>query len=456
MDSSNEKEKVTLSSVVASAIVTALKLVVGIFTGSIGILSEAAHSAIDLVAAIITFFAVRIGDRPADERHHYGYGKVESVSALIETGFLFTTSGFVIYEATRKILLGENTVQVAWYSFAVMVISIIVDYARSTALSKVAQKTGSQAMKADALNFRADMFSSAVVIIGLLFTAAGWLLADAVASICVSIFILIAAWRLWRQTVDILIDAAPEGVEKEIIEIAKKIPEVIDVVQVRVRPVGNTIFADMTVHISRKYPLEKVHDIKQKITKKVRGAIEDIDLNIDTIPLGSDDETIVEKIKIAGNNNDLAVHDVSIHSKNDKKFISFDVEVDSKLPLGDAHAKVQKLENYLKKEVGEKSEIVVHIEPQYGERDIAEKPSQDEITRTKQAIELASSRMKSLTNIHNINIVKHQNVLHVTMHCSADKDMPLEDVHQATAALDRAVRHLYPLIERVTIHTDPK
>lgn len=456
MDYANEKEEVTLKSVLASTAITVLKLIVGVVTGSIGILSEAAHSGIDLVATILTFFAVRIGDKPADKRHPFGHGKIESVSALVETGLLFATSGLVIFEAGKKIISGSFNLEVAWYSFAVMGISIVVDYFRSSALGRVAKETGSQAMKADALNFRADMFSSSVVIIGLIFASLGLPIADAIASVGVSIFIVLAGWRLLRQTIDILVDTAPEGLEENIIEITKKIPEVIDVVQVRVRPVGNKIFTDMTIHVSRKYPMGKIQEIRERIIKKIENSIPEVDLNLNIIPLNLDDETIADQIRLVGNNYSLAVHDISIHNHNQKRYISFDVEIESSTPYGKAHRTIQKLETALIKEIGGSPEILIHIEPQFNESEIVEKSTPKELEKAEKAIRTASAQIKCLTGIHNVDIVKYKNKLHITLHCYVDENLSLERVHQANSKLDHSIRKLYPLIEKVTVHSEPK
>ncbi len=452
----NEKEKVTLQSVFTSAAITILKLIVGIVTGSIAMLSEATHSGIDLVSTVLTFYAVRIGDKPADKEHQFGHGKVESVSALIETGLLFATSGLVLFEALKNIILGSHHVQVAWYSFVIMGISIIVDYFRSRALGVVAEETGSQAMKADALNFRSDMYSSSFVIVGLILVSLGLPIADALASIGISIFIIFAALRLLKQTFDILVDTAPEGLEENIIELTKKIPEVVDVVQARVRPVGNTIFADMTVHVSRKHSLDKIREIKELIVKRIEKSIPEIDLNLNIVPLNLDDETIVDQIRIAGQNHSLTVHDISIHNRKDKRYISFDVEIESKTPLGKAHNEVQKLENVLVREIGGSPEILIHIEPLYEERQIIEKPTPEELKKVEGAIKTASTQIKSLTGIHDVDVAKHHNKLIVTLHCYADENMTLELAHRANSELDRSIRRIYPLVERVTIHTEPR
>ncbi|TAN61941.1 MAG: cation transporter, partial [Magnetospirillum sp.] len=205
--SSDRKQSVALSSVFASAAMTIMKLVVGLMTGSLGVLSEAAHSLLDMGAAILTWFAVRIGDQPADERHPYGHGKVESVSALIETGLLFVTAAWIIKEAIGRLLAEAVVVESTWWSVGVIVISILIDIGRSRALSKVAKETGSQALEADALHFSSDILSSCAVLVGLGLVWLGWPKGDAVAALGVAGFVMLAGWRLGTRTIDVLVDA---------------------------------------------------------------------------------------------------------------------------------------------------------------------------------------------------------------------------------------------------------
>ena len=258
MEISHKKQKVALSSVAASAFLTLIKLVVGILTGSMGILSEAAHSLLDLGAATLTYFSVRIGDKPPDKEHTYGHGKVESVSALIETGLLFLTSAWIVYEAVRRLIENRVEIEVAWFSFAVMIISILVDFSRSKALSKVAKETKSQALEADALHFSSDILSSLVVIIGLILAHFGIKRADAIAAIGVSIFILHAGYILGKRTIDVLVDAAPLGLTDKVIEAAKSVAGVIEVSKARVRVVGANAFVDLSVAIGRNLGLKKM------------------------------------------------------------------------------------------------------------------------------------------------------------------------------------------------------
>src|SRR5689334_22125203 len=204
------KQRAALTSIAASGGLTLAKAAVGVATGSLAILSEAAHSLLDLAATIMTYFAVRISGRPADDEHHYGHGKVESVTALAETALLFLLSGMVVWEAAHRLIGGQaHAVAVTAWAFGVIVISIVVDFFRARVLYRVAKETSSEALEADALHFGSDMWSSAAVLIGLGAVALGYAWADSAAAIVVAVFICVAGWRLARRTVDTLTDTAP-------------------------------------------------------------------------------------------------------------------------------------------------------------------------------------------------------------------------------------------------------
>ena len=280
----NSKQSVALSSVFASLILTLLKLVVGLITGSIGILSEAAHSLLDLGAASLTFFAVRISDKEADDTHHYGHQKIESVSALIETGLLFLTSAWIIYEAVKRLSTGSLEVEATWYAFAVIIFSIIVDFSRSRALNKVAKVTRSQALEADALHFSSDIFSSFAVLIGLIFVAVGVTRADAIAALAVSLFVIRAGYTLGKRTIDVLIDTAPFGLTEKIRRITKRVDGVMAVKRIRIRPVGIITFIDITVMVSSKLSLKEAHTICDEIENKIKTAVPEADITIHSEP----------------------------------------------------------------------------------------------------------------------------------------------------------------------------
>src|ERR1700722_19335437 len=233
----NDKEKAALGSIAASAALTAAKAVIGLLTGSPPILSEAGHSLIDLSATMLTYFAVRVSDKPADAEHQYGHGKMESVTALAETALLFLLTALVAWEAAQRLLRAQaHAVEATVAAFVVIVGSIAVDYFRARTLRRVAEQTSSEALQADALHFSSDMWSSLAVLIGLCGVALGYAWADAAAALVVALFICVAGWRLGRRTIDSLTDTAPEGVSERIASIARRIPGVVNVERVRARP----------------------------------------------------------------------------------------------------------------------------------------------------------------------------------------------------------------------------
>jgi cation diffusion facilitator family transporter len=292
----SKKQSVALSSVFASIILTVTKLIVGIVTGSIGILSEAAHSLLDLGAALITFFAVKAGEKGADDHHHYGHQKIESVSALAETGLLFLTSVWIIFEAIKRLSSGKVEIEVTWYAFAVMILSIIIDFSRSRALKKVAKETGSQALEADALHFSSDILSSLTVILGLIFVSLGIAKADAIAAIGVSLFVIHVGYSLGKRTIDVLTDTVPFGLSEKVRSFVKGCEGVISIKKIRVRSAGVTIFIDITIAVSDKLSIGKAHAISDDIETKIKASIPEADITVHLEPQKSSNKTVKFKL----------------------------------------------------------------------------------------------------------------------------------------------------------------
>jgi cation diffusion facilitator family transporter len=262
----HEKEQVALTSIAASAALTIAKGIVGFSTGSLAILSEAGHSLIDLGATIMTYAAVRVSGKPADDEHHYGHGKVESVSALGETALLFLLSGIVIWEAVKRLIEHEPHIVVATnWAFIVMATSVVIDFFRARALTRVAKATQSQALEADALHFSSDLWSSLAVIGGLIGVSFGIWWADSVAALAVALLVCVAGWRLGRRTIDTLTDTAPAGAVTNITDVVEKVAGVVAVEDVRARSVGDKTFIDLTVAVSRTLPLDRVSAIKGEV-----------------------------------------------------------------------------------------------------------------------------------------------------------------------------------------------
>lgn len=273
----HEKRQAALSSVLAAIFLTAFKIIVGAVTGSLGILAEAAHSALDLIAALVTLFAVRFSDRPADEEHRYGHGKIENFSALIEAVLLLITSAWIIYEAVQRLFFDNVEVDASFWAFLVMAISITVDYNRSRLLLRTARKHNSQALEADALHFSTDIWSSSVVIVGLIgvklsewFPGLTFLdKTDAIAAIVVAIIVVFVSLQMGKRTVLTLLDTAPEKLSDEVKAAVKTVPGVVECHRVRVRPSGPYLFIDAHVALAGNPPLSEAHDMVLKIEEAI-------------------------------------------------------------------------------------------------------------------------------------------------------------------------------------------
>jgi len=360
----DHKERVALGSIAASGGLTLAKLFVGFASGSLAILSEAAHSALDFVATLITYFAVRISGKPADEDHQYGHGKFENVAALAETALLFLLSGVIIWEGMQRLFGGHgHAVEASVWAFAVIIGSIVVDFFRARALKNVAKKTSSNALEADALHFSSDMWSSLAVLAGLGAIALGYPIADSIAAIVVALLICAAGWRLARRNVDTLTDVAPPGVAEKMTEIARKTNGVVSVKRVRVRQVGASLFADVSAAVSRTLPLDRVAEIKSEIEQKIRGKFPKSEINVTIDPRALDDESVLERIMVIARNQGRAVHHVTVHHLKDRLAVSLDLEVDRGLSLGQAHAIASELEASIRAEFGSDIEVETHIEP---------------------------------------------------------------------------------------------
>ena len=267
------KNRIALTSVIAAVFLTSFKLVVGLLTGSLGILSEALHSALDLIAAVITLFAVRIADLPADNEHNYGHGKIENLSALIETFLLLVTCFWIIYESINR-LINKHPIEVNAFSFIVIITSIIIDFTRSRALYKVARKYNSQALEADALHFSTDIWSSMVVLIGLIvYSLFDFVYADSIAALIVALIVLSVSYRLGRRAFDVLIDRAPTKIVDQINQVIDQIPGVIKYHDLKVREGGSYKFVELNIHVNKGLSIEEAHSISEnveyEITKKI-------------------------------------------------------------------------------------------------------------------------------------------------------------------------------------------
>ena len=364
----SEKSKVAGTSVAAAVFLTGMKLVVGLLTGSLGILSEAAHSALDLGAAVMTLVAVKISGRPADDTHNYGHSKIEGLSAFLEVLLLLATCGWIIYEALHRILVRHAEIEVNIWSFAVMAVSIIIDVSRSTALYRVAKRERSQALEADALHFSSDIWSSAVVIVGLIgYKFFHFMLADSIAALVVALLVVVVSVRLAIRTVDVLLDRAPRGMRQAIEAAVLQIPGVQRIETVRMRSAGAQTFVDMRLLIDAELQFVEAHRIAEAAERKVSELIPGADVVIHADPAQNASAEYDPKQKLSSllqAHRDMfsGYHDLSIIRHNDSYLVNMHIEMESDAHLSEVHKVCDHLERDIRQRLPG-AKVTIHVEP---------------------------------------------------------------------------------------------
>jgi cation diffusion facilitator family transporter len=452
---SSEKQSVALVSMIASAGLTLAKLLAGLATGSLGILSEAIHSFIDFCATVITYFAVRWGDQPPDAEHHYGHAKVESVAALVETALLFLTTIWIFYEAIHRLVTGETHIEIAWWAAAVIVASVIVDYFRQRALHRVAKATSSEALAADALHFSSDMWSSLAVLVGLGGVWMGFPAADAIAALVVAVFVALIGIRLGRRTLDTLLDAAPGGASERIRTIAESTDGVIGVRRLRIRPAGATLFVGALVMVPRTLPVDVMGEMREKLAARIRAEFPNADVTVTAEPVALDDETISQRVMLIAAGQRLAIHHLTVQDVGGKRAVSFDIEVDGQLSLEAAHAKATGLERAISRELGNDVEVESHIEPLPDSILTGKEISEGERKNLEVDLRRLASTHDRIHDIHNIRVRRNSEGLFVHYHCRFAPDETVDMVHDVIDRIETALQQRHKEIRRVIAHAEP-
>jgi cation diffusion facilitator family transporter len=463
--SQKEKRDAALSSVVAALFLTGLKLVVGLMTGSLGILAEAAHSGLDLVAALVTFFAVRISDRPPDERYRYGYGKVENLSALIETLLLLITCVWIIYEAIQRLFFKSVEIEASIWAFGVMGISIVVDISRSRILYRAARKHKSQALEADALHFSTDIWSSAVVIVGLgLVWLSGrlgpewaWLVkGDAIAALVVALIVVYVSLQLGKRAVSVLLDMAPPGLADQLAAEAGQVPGVQSIGPLRVRQAGASVFVDLTVNVDRSASLEEAHQIAEAVDDRVSRIVHRGDVVVHVDPVRRSGENLSQTVSAIAARLGLRTHYVHAHEVRGRYFVDLHVEVPPDLTLGQAHDQVSRLERSVRDEVSEVRDIHSHIEPLATPVApvIDVDPYEEESLRSE--IMAVARAFLELDGCDRLHIRSGPAGYDVVLHCLADPDLSVAEAHRLADELEKQIQTRIPGIQRVLVHVAPE
>jgi cation diffusion facilitator family transporter len=452
---SDAKENAALSSIAASVIITLGKGGAGLFTGSLALLSDAAHSLVDVVATTLTWLAIREASKPADEGHHYGHGKVESIAALAETAFLFVLAGVVAIEGFRRLWEEQSAVVVHWSAIVVLLISIAIDAWRFINLTRVAKATHSEALAADALHFSSDLINSVLVLLAFGAAALGYPQADSLVAIGVAIFIAVAGYRLARRTLDTLLDAAPKGAALQIRKIVRDVTGVVEVEDIRARRAGSDLFIDLEINVARSMPFDRLGALKTAIIYAIRLAFPLANVTITATPVTLDEETVLERIILIAARRRLPVHHVTVQDLSGKLSVSLDLEVDGALSLGEAHSVASQLEVAIREELGADTEVETHIEPLVVSSLVGHDVPEDKKAFVSSALAKQAETIGTISDVHNVRVRETGHGLIVNYHCRVDPTLDVTTVHEAVDRLEHHVRKDVPDILRIVSHTEP-
>src|SRR5277367_6632947 len=450
-----QKSRVAAISIFASAGMATAKFVVGIAIGSLALISEALHSSVDLVATVITWWVVRVSDKPADEEHHYGHGKLESVSALGIIALLYVLAGGILVESWSRLREGAPPPTLSAVPFIVLLVDIAVNFWRARALHRAARDTKSQALAADALHFASDVLGSIAVIIGLALSGLGYHWGDAAAAIGVALVISALGLRLARSTVETL----PDRVAEQATAALNTVPGIVDVERLRARMVGPTHFIDAIVQVPRTFPIDRVEEIKRRAQAAVSKAFGDADLTFTAVPVARSNESVRERIMVIARNSGLAVHHVTVHDLGGRLTVSIDLEVDGEMALTAAHDVAQELERNIQDQFGEDVEVDTHIEPLEPELPHGTDAAPARVA----AVTAALSRIAAdgaitggaIHDIHNVRVRDTDAGEIVNFHCRAAPSMSVIKVHECVDEIERALRRAFPTVKRVISHAEP-
>jgi cation diffusion facilitator family transporter len=456
-----EKRRVALYSILGATCMTLLKLLVGLLSGSLGVLSDAAHSAIDLVAAVLTFFSVRVADKPADEDHTYGHGKIENLSAFIEAGLMAVSCVWIITEALSHI--ARHTIQLhhSIWPVLVLIASIGVDYWRSRQLREVARRTGSPALETDAFHFASDIWATLAVLIGLGASWAGarfgipWLeFADPFAAIVVSLMILRMTIHLTRKTIAALIDEIPAETRQRVIHAAAGVDGVLAVEQARVRRSGASYFADLTLALPRRYTFEHTGEVVREATEAVDRALPGTDVVIHTVPRDPGTESIFDRVRTVAARNNVSVHELSVQSHHGRLHVEQHVELDERLPLIEAHRFVTALEQEILHEAPEIDSVLTHIESEPATIEQPEEIVLDD-QRIEKALRAVAAQFTEIVDVHELTVLRVGDHIDLSCHCTLPDALQMGHVHEIITALEDRLKQECPEVNRMTIHPEP-
>ncbi len=461
-----------LGSIGSAVVLVSLKVFLAVATGSLGVLSEALHSGLDLIAAILTWLSVRVSDRPADSGHTYGHGKFENFSAFVETGLLLATPCTSSWRRFCACCSSRCICSRARWRWSIFGLAMGIDVVRSRALARVAREFPSEALEADALHFSTDVWSTLVVMLGMgtvwlgQHYGAPWLrYADPIAALGVAAIVIWVGSRLGKRTLDALLDVRARGLAGARHGSGEGLEGVLSTERVRVRRAGNKHFVDVTISVPRSASFEQVHAISDAVERRV-GEIVPADVMVHMEPRAVAGEHLFDAIRAIAARLGLAVHEISADQLDGRLFIEMHLEVDEQLSLREAHRRATELEEEIRRLPGvaapssdrAEAKVNIHIEP-LGTHIASVDGQRGEMTGLGRAIEnyinTLPSEFHELVDCHEVHVRQVEHKILVSCHCAMDGNLPITQIHDVTGALEDRVKEHFPQIARVTIHPEP-
>jgi cation diffusion facilitator family transporter len=450
------QRRTALFSVFAALALIGLKLGTGLATGSLGLISEAVHSGTDLIAALLTFFAVGVAVRPADTGHQYGHGKAEHLSALAEGAILVAASLLIVWRAIMRLASSSDThVHVAWYALAVIGVVLVIDVSRTLASARAARKFGSAALSANALHFATDFMGSVAVLVGLVLARYGYVKADSIAALFVAALVLFVAVRLMRRNVDVLMDIVPADAEEAARRAIQDIRPTVELRRLRMRQAAGRYFADVVIGVSVDAAVGQGHAAADAVERAVQSALPEADVVVHVEPLG-DRAEVRERAHAAalGVRRVREVHNVSVVSTNSGTEISLHLKLPGGLSLDEAHEIAEDVERAIVAELPEVSSVQTHLEPlaeeAEGTRLRAEEVAVERDLVARVVHEACGCEPKEMRFVHTDEGL----VVHLTLPLPAGTS--LAEAHAEASRVEEMIRTERPEIVDVLVHTEPQ
>jgi cation diffusion facilitator family transporter len=450
------QRRIAVVSVAAACLLIAIKLASGLASGSLGLLSEALHSGTDLVAALLTFFALGVAGRPADPSHPYGHGKAEHLGALAEASILVVASLAIVWRAVDRLVGPEHPeVDAAWWTFAVLGVVIVIDLSRAVVSRRGARRHGSAALSANALHFAGDLGGTLAVLVGLGLVRAGYEQADSVAALLVAMLVLAAAGRLMRENVDVLMDRSPAQAQAAAREAIEALEPPVDLRRLRLRSAGGRYFADVVIGVLPGAAVAQGHAVADAIEDAVERALPGSDVVVHVEPRPVVDAAVRERALEAALRVPRVreIHNVVVRRIGNRTEVSLHLKLPGDLSLGEAHGIASRVEGAIREALPEIDAVQTHLEPlAETARGIA--PAAAELEREAETI---GHIVRELTGAapRELRFLETDEGLVALLTVAVEPGTPLAAAHARASALEEEIRLARPEITEVLVHTEP-